>query len=191
MSNTDKVRNNIKKQIREEYGKLVYTYTCHNKDAQIVNKRTKILKIVKLVLSGLSTAGFVSAIFSNAKIVSILGIIISVALFVITSILNEENMACSIASHNNAANQLWLVRENYVSLLSEFDSLSTEEIVKKRDELLLQTNKIYKNSLQTSSKAYEKAQEVLKNNQEQFFEDWEIDLMLPKSLREGSKENGE
>ena len=115
MSNTDKVRNNIKKQIREEYGKLVYTYTCHNKDAQIVNKRTKILKIVKLVLSGLSTAGFVSAIFSNAKIVSILGIIISVALFVITSILNEENMACSIASHNNAANQLWLVRENYVS----------------------------------------------------------------------------
>lgn len=191
MSNTDKVRNNIKKQIREEYGKLVYTYTCHNKDAQIVNKRTKILKIVKLVLSGLSTAGFVSAIFSNAKIVSILGIIISVALFVITSILNEENMACSIASHNNAANQLWLVRENYVSLLSEFDSLSTEEIVKKRDELLLQTNKIYKNSLRTSSKAYEKAQEVLKNNQEQFFEDWEIDLMLPKSLREGSKENGE
>ncbi len=53
-------------------------------------------------------------------------------------------MACSIASHNNAANQLWLVRENYVSLLSEFDGLSTEEIVKRRDELLLQTNKIYK-----------------------------------------------
>lgn len=71
MSNTDKVRNNIKKQIREEYGKLVYTYTCHNKDAQIVNKRTKILKIVKLVLSGLSTAGFVSAIFSNAKIATV------------------------------------------------------------------------------------------------------------------------
>ena len=191
MSNIDEVRNNIKKQIRDEYGKLVYTYTCHNKDAQIVNKRTKILKIVKLVLSGLSTAGFVSAIFSNAKIVSILGIIISAALFVITSILNEENMACSVASHNNAANQLWLVRENYVSLLSEFDNLSTEEIVKRRDELLLQTNKIYKNSPQTSSKTYEKAQEALKNNQEQFFEDWEIDLMLPKSLREGSKENGE
>ena len=55
-------------------------------------------------------------------------------------------MVCSIASHNNTANQLWLVRENYVSLLSEFDNLSTEEIVKKRDELLLQTNKIYKNS---------------------------------------------
>ena len=53
MSNIDEVRNNIKKQIRDEYGKLVYTYTCHNKDAQIVNKRTKILKIVKLVLSGL------------------------------------------------------------------------------------------------------------------------------------------
>lgn len=191
MSNIDEVRNNIKKQIRDEYGKLVYTYTCHNKEAKIVNKRTKILKIVKLVLSGLSTAGFVSAIFSNAKIVSILGIIISATLFVITSILNEENMACSIASHNNAANQLWLIRENYVSLLSEFDNLSIEEIVKRRDELLLQTNKIYKNSPQTSSKAYEKAQEALKNNQEQFFEDWEIDLMLPKSLREGSNENGE
>jgi len=100
-------------------------------------------------------------------------------------------MVCSIASHNNTANQLWLVRENYVSLLSEFDNLSTEEIVKKRDELLLQTNKIYKNSQPTSSKAYEKAQEALKNNQEQFFEDWEIDLMLPRSLREGSNENGE
>ncbi len=191
MSNVDKVRENIKKQIREEYGKLVYTYTCHNKEARIINNRTKMLKIVKLSLSGLSTAGFIGAVFSNAKIVSVLGTVISTALFVITSILNEENMACSIASHNNTANQLWLVRENYVSLLSQFDNLSTEEIVKKRDELLLQTNKIYKNSPQTSSKAYEKAQEALKNNQEQFFEDWEIDLMLPRSLREGRNENGE
>lgn len=191
MSNIDKVRENIKKQIREEYGKLVYTYTCHNKEARIINNRTKMLKIVKLSLSGLSTAGFIGAVFSNAKIVSVLGTVISTALFVITSILNEENMACSIASHNNIANQLWLVRENYVSLLSQFDNLSTEEIVKKRDELLLQTNKIYKNSPQTSSKAYEKAQEALKNNQEQFFEDWEIDLMLPRSLREGRNENGE
>lgn len=190
MSNIDKVRGNIKKQIREEYGKLVYTYTCHNKDARIINKRTKILKFVKLALSGLSTAGFVGMIFSNVKIVSILGVIISTALFVITSILNEENMACSIASHNNAANQLWLVRENYISLLSEFDNLSTDEIVNKRDELLLQTNKIYKNSPLTSSKAYEQTQEALKNNQEQYFEDWEIDLMLPKSLREGSDESG-
>ncbi len=163
MNDINRVRENIRIQIRDEYGKLVYTYTCHNKEAQIINNRTKMLKIVKLSLSGLSTAGFIGAVFSNAKIVSVLGTVISTALFVITSILNEENMACSIASHNNTANQLWLVRENYVSLLSQFDNLSTEEIVKKRDELLLQTNKIYKNSPQTSSKAYEKAQEALMN----------------------------
>ena len=191
MNDINRVRENIRIQIRDEYGKLVYTYTCHNKETRIINNRTKMLKIVKLSLSGLSTAGFIGAVFSNAKIVSVLGTVISTALFVITSILNEGNMVCSIASHNNTANQLWLVRENYVSLLSEFDNLSTEEIVKKRDELLLQTNKIYKNSQPTSSKAYEKAQEALKNNQEQFFEDWEIDLMLPRSLREGSNENGE
>lgn len=186
----DKVKKNVKMQIREEYGKLVYTYTCHNKEAQIINKRIKALKKLKLLLSGLSTAGFASAIFSNEKIVAVLGAIVSTALFVITSILNEENMACSIATHRNAANQLWLVRENYISLLSEFDNLSIEEILKRRDELLLQTNKIYKSSPQTSKNAYEMTQEVLKNNQEQYFEDWEIDLMLPKSLRERSDENG-
>lgn len=190
MGNMDKVKKIVKIQIREEYGKLVYTYTCHNKEAQIINKRLKALKKWKLLLSGLSTAGFASAIFSNEKIVAVLGAIVSSALFVITSILNEENMACSIATHSNAANQLWLVRENYISLLSEFDNLSIEDISKKRDELLLQTNKIYKNSPQTSRKAYEMTQKALKNNQEQYFEDWEIDLMLPKSLRERSDENG-
>ncbi len=189
MSNTDKTRQNIKEQIREEYGKLVYAYTCHNKEARIINNRIKVLKITKLVLSGLSTAGFVSAIFSIEKVVVILGAIVSTALFVITTILNEENMACSIANHSIAANQLWLVRENYISLLSEFDDLSIDEISKKRDELLIQTNKIYKNSPQTSSKSYKMAQEALKNNQEQFFESWEIDLMLPSFLRERRDKN--
>lgn len=181
--NEQKVRENIRGQIQDEYGKLAYTYTCHNKDAQILSNRMKILKISKLVLSGISTAGFIRAVFPNGTIIAIISAIISAALFVITTLINEEQMAGNITSHKKISNQLWLLREHYISLLSEFDCLEIQVIQSRRDQLLIQTNEIYKIAPQTSSAAYKKAQKALKEDEEQFFEDWEIDRMLPKQLR--------
>lgn len=188
MQNT---KNNILSQIRDEYGKLVYTYTCHNKECGLISNRIKRLKFSKIFLSGVSSIGLISTIFSDSKVISIIGSVLSVALFVITMLLNEETMADNLSSHKKTSDQLWLIRENYTSLLVEFDDLELSEIVTRREDLLIKTNEIYKAALQTSSKAYKQSQQALQKDEEQFFEDWEIDLMLPKALRKTNENRKE
>lgn len=183
----DDVKEKILSQIRDEYGKLVYTYTSHNKEYNLISVKIKKLRFAKIVLSGISSLGFVSTVFSNSKVVSVLGSIVSVALFVITMLLNEETMANSLSSHKNTLDQLWIIREEYISLISEFESLTVEDIKIRRDKLLLNTSEVYKNALPTTAKAYKQSQKALKKDEEQFFEDSEIDLMLPKALRKTKK----
>lgn len=72
--------------------------------------------------------------------------------------------------HILAADELWLIREKYVSLMTDFDILSTEDIISTRDTLLQETYDIYKKTPKTNSKSYTEAQEALKNDEEQFLQ---------------------
>lgn len=85
--------------------------------------------------------------------------------------------------HILAADELWLIREKYVSLMTDFDILSTEDIISTRDTLLQETYDIYKKTPKTNSKSYTEAQEALKNDEEQFFTNEELNQMLPSHLR--------
>lgn len=68
---------------------------------------------------------------------------------------NPEN---EIKQHILAANELWLIREKYVSLMTDFDILSNEDIISTRDSLLQKTYGIYKKTPKTNSRSYMKAQ---------------------------------
>ena len=50
-------------QIQEEYGKLVYTYTCHFKMADRLSKRNFWIKWGQIGLSAISTGGFLEYSF--------------------------------------------------------------------------------------------------------------------------------
>ena len=89
--------------------------------------------------------------------------------------------------HLETSNKLWAVREEYLSLLVDFEVLSEEEIVSRRDSLARKTAEIYDKAPITDSKSYAKAQEELKNNESQFFSREELDKMLPIRLRKGIK----
>ena len=56
-------------------------------------------------------------------------------------------------------------------------------IVGKRDKLMSRTAKVYENAPQTDEKAYADAQDALKNKEEQFFTQEELNVMLPAHLR--------
>jgi hypothetical protein len=70
-----------------------------------------------------------------------------------------------------------------VSLLTDFEILEIEEIMRKRDELQERTATVYSNSPRTDAKSYAAAQKSLKCEEEQTFSDEEIDNMLPNSIR--------
>ena len=62
------------------------------------------------------------------------------------------------------------------------EKITSEEAAKKRDQLLCDLDLIYKNSLPTTSKAYQKASVALKKDEEFTFSDEEINKFLPKDL---------
>ena len=184
MENNQTHRQNLKIQIREEYGRLVYTYTTHLKQAGLLTKQNERIKHWQIILSAISTGGFLSAVITSQITLTWISGIVSTALLVLNLYFKEFNLSDDIKEHRTTADALWVIRECYISLLTDFPVLKTEEIMQKRDELLSRTAEIYKAAPSTNPKSYSAAQKALKENEEQFFRTSEIDQMLPEHLRE-------
>lgn len=61
--NAEIQKENLSSQLRNEYGKVMYTYTAHWKDIDILSKRIDFVKLIQIILSTLSTGGILSIIF--------------------------------------------------------------------------------------------------------------------------------
>lgn len=177
-------RERLKVQIREAYGRLVYTYTTHLKQVERLNKKNKRVKHWQIGLSAISTGGFLSAVFTDSIIMTWIGGIVSTLLLALNLFFKDFNLIEDIRKHRKTTDDLWIIREKYISLLTDFDMLSDEIIIQKRDELQDNTFEIYKLALPTDVKSYEMAQKAIKEEEEQYFEASEIDRMLPEHLRE-------
>lgn len=178
----------LESQLREAYGKIVYTYTCHNKKATRLLKLNDNIKVWQIVLSALSTGGFITTIIFNDTLVKIIGAVISFLLVIVNSYTKNFNLVGEANEHIKTANLLWKIREEYISLLIDFEILSVEEIMVKRDELQNRTFEVYSSSLSTDKKSYKEAQKSLKTEEEQTFSEKEIDVMLPGSIRRETRE---
>ncbi len=173
----------LESQIREAYGRVTYSQTCHDK---LINRIVKLddgIKVWKIILSGVTTSGFVVAIFSDDKVASILGAIVSLALLILNTYTKNFNLMGIAEEHKAASDLLWKIREEYVSLLTDFEILEAREIMNKRNELQERTAEVYSNSPRTDAKSYRAAQKALKTEEEQTFSEEEIDIMLPNSIR--------
>ena len=123
------------------------------------------------------------AIFSDDNVASILGALFSLVLLILNTYTKNFNLIESAQEHKSASDLLWKIREEYVSLLTDFEMLGADEIMKKRDELQERTSNVYSNSPRTDAKSYAAAQKALKTEEEQTFSEEEIDNMLPNSIR--------
>lgn len=172
----------LESQIREAYGRVTYSQTCHDK---FINRTVKLedrIKVAQIVLSAITTSGFVVAIFSDDNNASILGAIVSLALLILNTYIKNFDLS-GIAQHKKASDLLWKIREEYVSLLTDFEMLDSNDIRNKRNELQERTSEVYSNSPRTDAKSYTAAQKALKTEEEQTFSEAEIDIMLPNSIR--------
>ena len=82
----------LESQLREAYGKIVYTYTCHNKKATRLLKLNDNIKVWQIVLSALSTGGFITTIIFDDTLVKIIGAIISFLLVIVNSYTKNFNL---------------------------------------------------------------------------------------------------
>lgn len=181
----DSVGYKLESQIREAYGRVVYTFTCHNKIIQRLLTKNNIIKVWQIVLSALTTGSFLATILSEEKIAGVIGAIISITLLILNSYTKNFDLVETAQSHQKAADALWKIREEYVSLLTDFDLLEQAEVMERRDDLQNRTAEIYAQSPRTDAKSYSEAQKALKTEEEQTFSEHEIDVMLPNSIRRG------
>lgn len=170
-------------QIEEAYGKVVYSYTTQVIHAKRLYTRNKLLKWLQIILSAISTGGFIGTLITNQVLLAWIGGIFSTALLVLTAYSKDSEFTDLYRRHYTSSNRLWLIREQYLSLLIDFDTMTRDEIIVKRDTLQDSLSKVYDEAPLTDSKSYTMAQKALKENESQFFSRDELNQMLPESLR--------
>ena len=175
----------LEAQIRESFGRVVYSHKTQEKCADIVFTLHKRLKILLIIISALVTTSFFIKIFGDNNWSIIVGVVLSTTLFGLNTYLKDYDLGEIAQKHSNAANQLWDIRESYLSLLTDINAnlLSVNQIVSQREELQNRLLNIYSGSPRTNFKAYKEASKALKLNEELTFSDSEIDAFLPEPLR--------
>lgn len=183
----DKPNSVIEGQLRECYGRAVYSHKTHEKCADILLTRLSRIKLLQIVLSAVTTGSFLTSILGSGKEAAVFGVIVSTILLVLNAYTKNYDLGELAQKHKQAANDIWLIREQYLSLLTDLaaQTKADDEIQAERDRLVIALHGVYAGSPSTTYAAYSKAQEALKHNEEMTFSDAEIDAFLPKELRRG------
>lgn len=177
----------LESQIREAFGKVTYTFTSHEKCISRLIQTNNRIKTLQIVLSALTTGGFLGTIISEEKLCGIIGALLSLCLLILNAYVKNFNLVETAQKHQKAADLLWKIREEYISLLTDFEILEPQEIMLKRDELQNRTAQVYSNSPRTDLKSYKATQNALKIEEEQTFSEQEIDILLPNSIRRSNR----
>lgn len=182
-------RERLRGQIEESYGKLLYTYQTQQEATTLKRTMANRISISQIILTAVSTCGVISVILGQT------GIGVGAVVASITSALSlglnlysrGSKLPEEAEDHVRCANRLWVVLQDYDSLLTDFDDLEVGEIRRCRDSLIEKQVEIYAEAPRTSDRAYGKARKRLKNGH-QSFESGEIDELLPSRLRSHARE---
>lgn len=173
----------IRQQLIEAHGKITYTYTAHHKLADRIIQTDKMIRTVQIILTAVSTVGFLGNIITNQTYLCWVGGITATLSLGLNLYSKDFKLQTDARAHKDAADELWAIREKYVSLLTDLDYLPEETIIQKRDELTEAISKINKKYPGTNRWGYKKARKVLKKEEEQTFNAGEAEQFLPSSFR--------
>lgn len=175
-------------QVRESFGRVVYSHKTHEKQADICFTKHRWQQGVLIALTAISSGTFLAAVVGLLGDPALTSLATSsIALLVTWISLGAKTFrfADESEAHRDIASRLWDVRESYISLIADLMSgdLSDERARARRDELQDAARSAYADAPRTSSKAFARAQGGLKHNEEMTFTPREIDLFLPEALR--------
>lgn len=173
-------------QIREEYGKVLYSQSIHAKESDYLKHIDNATKWIAIVLSILTTGGILDYFIRDVAYSLLFSMITSLMTMILSSMMKSIDYKGRSIEHKKAADDLWLIRGEYLSLLTDFNSLDFETIRKRRDNLIQRTAEIYEIAPTTGKMAYKRAQDAIKSG-EQWFDEEEWHHLLPKSLQQDSK----
>ena len=180
----------LEAQIRECFGRVVYSHKTHEKCADILLSRLSWLKHTQIVLSVLVSGSLLTEILGNHPSKGIVPTALSTVLVFINLYFKNYNYGQMAQAHKETADRLWSARESYLSLLTDLMSgiVTLAQSADKRDKLQKELATIYSHAPRTNSNAYRKAQQALKYNEDMTFSAEEIDAFLPNVLKKSKQD---
>lgn len=175
----------LESQIRELYGRVVYTHKTHEKCADVLKDRSDWLKLTEILLSAATTTTILVVVFGEGKIFQFIAVLCSTILLALTLYSKDFNLLAIAEKHKQAALDILEIRERLLSLLVDI-RIGNKEIgllQQIRDELNKELINTYRGAPKSNNKAYQIASRALKQDEEFTFSDPEIDKFLPKNLR--------
>lgn len=174
-------------QLRECFGRVVYSHKTHEKCADILLTRLSTIKLWQIILSAITTGGFIAAVFGSGKIGASIGIVVSTALLALNAYTKNYDLGELSQKHKRTGADLWIIREKYLSLITDLrmGEKPIEALQAERDALLEALHAVYSGAPSTTYEAYRKAQDALKKFEDMTFSDEEINNFLPKELNKG------
>lgn len=175
-------------QVRESFGRVVYSHKVHEKQADACFTRHRWQQGLLIFLTAVSSGTFLGAVFGllGDPVLTSLATS-SIALLVTWTSLGAKTFRFADESdaHREIASRIWDVRESYISLIADLMSgvAANAEGRERRDELQQAALDAYSEAPRTSPKSFARAQAALKDNEEMTFTGREIDLFLPEALR--------
>ena len=180
----------LENQIREIYGRVIYTHKTHEKCADICNFWQSCVKFLQIILSVLTSAFAGSGVISNVlgknnNFIIILSAITALMSLGLSLYVKNYDIGGLAQKHANTALELWNIREKYLSLLVDIrlNNKTIDKLIICRENLQTELNNIYKKAPRSTNKGYQKASKALKEMEEMTFSEDEINKFLPISLR--------
>lgn len=175
-------------QVRESFGRVVYSHKTHEKQADISFSKYRWQQGTLIALTAASSGTFLTLVFglfSNSTWTSLATSFCALLVSWMSLGAKTFKFDETSAAHRDIASKLWDVRESYISLIADMMSgeISDADARKRRDELQTLARDVYSTAPRASGRAFARAQDGLKNNEEMTFTTREIDLFLPEALR--------
>jgi hypothetical protein len=185
---TPQSRSILEGQLREQYGRVVYSHKTHEKCADNLLKRHDRIRLGQIILSAITTAGFVSVALGAGPAAAMVGALVSTLLLALNSYTKKYDLGELAQKHRQAGSDLWLIREHYLSLLADvrMREKPIEALQEQRERLVQQLYEVYRGAPSTNYEAYRMAQEALQKLEDMTFGDAEIDKFLPRELKRGN-----
>lgn len=171
--------------VKEAYGKLAYSHKTQEKAKDINCCFACLVKWLNVILVGATT---VSATYTflvspaRANVVTA-GLATFSLMFVIAQLSFDPE--AKARAHKSCADKLWLLRENYLNLISDMavGTITSQTAIEKRDRLTEELFKVYEDAPVAGGFAYFLARKALKVKKELTFSSKELDQLLPEALR--------
>lgn len=174
-------------EVRNTFGRVAYTHKTHEKDAERKQSQARWIKILNVVVIGVTAAAAVLAPLLDTAGAAWTAAVSAILALVFAAFQLSFDPASEANEHVLAAKSYLALRNDYRRLLADAPGLDPDTFRERRDRLADTLNHLDRSAPPTSPQAYEKARQALRGAEELTFTDDEYAHLLDGDTAGGSK----